>query len=404
MTNSEVLIRAENVSKKFCRRLRQSLWYGMKDLASELTGRSNRPTDLRKDEFWAVSDVSFELRRGECLGLIGKNGAGKSTLLRLLNGLIKLDKGRITVRGRVGALIELGAGFNPILTGRENIYVNAAVLGIPKQEVDRSLDSIIEFAEIGDFIDMPVQHYSSGMRVRLGFAVAAQLNPDVLIVDEVLAVGDTGFKMKCLNRINALMQNSAAIFVSHSMELVSWVCTRVIVLNKGQVEHHGGDVSAGIDHYYTKFGSHDETLSGTGRAVVSNVRLSNGFTGRNGKQRLLLHYGDDLSVRMDLSLDPSVKEPSVRILIRDQTLRPVADCYSGFGGFEITRKRASRISLRIKKLQLNAGIYSITIAVVDLSNNEVLARNDWAAGFQVESTYPSYASVLLQGDWREEQC
>lgn len=404
MTNREVLIKAENVSKKFCRRLRQSLWYGMKDLTSELLGRSKTHNELRKDEFWALNDVTFELKRGECLGLIGQNGAGKSTLLRLLNGLIKLDKGRITVRGRVGALIELGAGFNPILTGRENIYINAAVLGISKQEVHRSLDSIIEFAEIGDFIDMPVQHYSSGMRVRLGFAVAAQLNPDVLIVDEVLAVGDVGFRIKCLNRISTLMQNSAAIFVSHSMELISWVCSAVIVLNKGQVEYHGNDVGSGIDHYYTKFGSRDQTVWGTGKVLVSNVRLSTGFTRGNGKQRLLLHYGDDLSVQMDLSLDFSVKKPSVRIVIRDQALRPVADCYSQFCGFEIAPKRATRIRLKIKKLRLNAGIYSITIAVVDLLNNEVLARNDWAADFQVESTYTSYAPVLLQGDWQEEKC
>ena len=190
---NDVLVKVEGVSKKFCRNLKRSLWYGVKDISSELFG-STKNSQLRPKEFWAVDDVSFELKRGECLGLIGHNGAGKSTLLKMLNGLIKPDKGKITMKGRIGALIELGAGFNPILTGRENIYNNGAVLGFSKKEIDAKFDAIIEFAEIDDFIDTPVQNYSSGMKVRLGFAVAAQMEPDVLIIDEVLAVGDVGFR------------------------------------------------------------------------------------------------------------------------------------------------------------------------------------------------------------------
>ena len=163
---------------------------------------------LRDGEFWAVNDVSFELRRGECLGLIGHNGAGKTTLLKMLNGLIKPDAGSITIRGRVGALIALGAGFNPILTGRENIYINGSVLGLSKKEIDGKIDEIIDFAEIGEFIDSPVQNYSSGMSVRLGFSIASSLSPDVLILDEVLAVGDIGFVIKCLNRVRQLLLDS----------------------------------------------------------------------------------------------------------------------------------------------------------------------------------------------------
>jgi len=187
---SEILISVDNVSKKFCRSLKKSLWYGVKDIGAELFGRSATHEHLRESEFWANREISFELRRGECLGLIGRNGAGKTTLLRMLNGLIKPDNGRIEMRGRVGALIALGAGFNPILSGRENIYVNASVLGLNRHEIDMKMDEIIEFAEIGEFIDMPVQNYSSGMAVRLGFAVATALEPDILILDEVLAVGD----------------------------------------------------------------------------------------------------------------------------------------------------------------------------------------------------------------------
>src|SRR5690606_278607 len=209
--SDEVLVRVENVSKKFCRDLKRSLWYGVKDILTEIYGSRKEQDHLRRHEFWAVNDVSFELRRGECLGLIGHNGAGKSTLLKILNGLIKPDRGRVVIKGRVGALIELGAGFNPILTGRENVYVNGSILGLSKSEIARKLEAIVEFSEIGEFIDTPVQYYSSGMRIRLGFAIAAQLEPDVLLVDEVLAVGDIGFVLKCFNKMDALLKNTGII-------------------------------------------------------------------------------------------------------------------------------------------------------------------------------------------------
>src|SRR4051794_37523007 len=223
----DVLVRVEGLSKKFCRSLKKSLWYGMIDMSREIVpfGRDDSGSGhpLRADEFWAVNGVSFELRRGECLGLIGRNGAGKTTLLRMLNGLIKPDQGRIEMRGTVGALIALGAGFNPVLTGRENIYVNAAVLGMAKQFVDSKIDEIIDFAEIREFINSPVQTYSSGMNVRLGFAVAAILiKPDILFLDEVLAVGDIGFAIKCLNTVRRISTKSAVVFVSHNMQQISW--------------------------------------------------------------------------------------------------------------------------------------------------------------------------------------
>ena len=213
------LVQVKGVSKKFCRDLKKSLWYGVRDIAAELNpfqsrneesgdkqieaGKSISPIyqALRAGEFWAVKDVSFELRRGECLGLIGRNGAGKTTLLKMLNGLIKPDHGRIEMHGRAGALIALGAGFNPILTGRENIYVNGAGPGLTKREIDEKVDEIIDFAEIKEFIDSPVQSYSSGMQVRLGFAVATALRPDILLLDEVLAVGDAAFRGKCFQRV-----------------------------------------------------------------------------------------------------------------------------------------------------------------------------------------------------------
>jgi len=238
-TDPYVSIKVEGVGKKFCRDLKKSLWYGVKDIVAELAPMANnaeRHATLRPQEFWAVDDVSFELRRGECLGLIGRNGAGKTTLLKMLNGLIKPDSGRIEMQGQVGALIALGAGFKPILTGRENVYVNASILGLSKKEIDNKLEAVIDFAEIEEFIDSPVQTYSSGMRVRLGFSIVAMaVKPNILLIDEVLAVGDFEFKNKCLNRINELKKDGvASILVSHSMPNIMQYADFCLWLDKGR--------------------------------------------------------------------------------------------------------------------------------------------------------------------------
>ena len=197
--DSETLVKVTNVSKKFCRDFKKSLWYGLKEMSNDIFHpfHDNKEPNLRPNEFWANKDISFEVKRGECLGLIGRNGAGKTTLLKMLNGIIKPNYGTIEIKGKVGALIALGAGFNPILTGRENIYVNGSILGLTKKEIKDKIHEVVEFAEISEAIDAPVRTYSSGMKVRLGFAIASiLLLPDVLIIDEVLAVGDTNFKVK----------------------------------------------------------------------------------------------------------------------------------------------------------------------------------------------------------------
>jgi len=183
-------IKVESVSKKYFKSPKRSMLYGVKDIARNTFGLSSHSDELRKDEFWAVDEVSFEVKKGETLGMIGPNGSGKTTMLKMLNGIFWPDKGKIAVKGRVGALIEVGAGFHPLLTGRENVYINAAILGMTKKETDKKFDDIIKFADIGDFLDVPVKHYSSGMFVCLGFAVAVHCEPEILLVDEVLAVGD----------------------------------------------------------------------------------------------------------------------------------------------------------------------------------------------------------------------
>jgi ABC-type polysaccharide/polyol phosphate transport system ATPase subunit len=236
MIESETLVEIKGLSKKFCRKLKRSLWYGIRDIGAELIGSKRDRVKLRKEEFWALRDVSFEIKQGELVGLIGANGAGKTTLLKLLSGLIKPDEGEITVRGKIQALIALGAGFNPILTARENIYINGAVLGFSKKEMDKLIEEIMDFAEIREFIDMPVQSYSSGMQVRLGFSVAVNLKPDILIVDEVLAVGDAAFRRKARNKMMDLLHSGISVlFVSHNMALVSSMTSRCIYLDKGRV-------------------------------------------------------------------------------------------------------------------------------------------------------------------------
>jgi len=237
---SDELVKVEGVSKKFCRRLRHSLVYGMKDFAREITGRSHQGEILRPNEFWALRNVSFSVRRGETLALIGRNGAGKSTTLKMLNGLLRPDLGRITVQGRVQALLELGAGFSPILSARENVYINAAMLGMPRADIDKALPEIMEFAGLEHVLDTPLQTFSSGMKTRLGFAVATQLDPDILLLDEVLAVGDLAFQEKCMRRMEAFRRrNKAIIFITHNLYQVEAMCNSAVWLEDGQVVSYG---------------------------------------------------------------------------------------------------------------------------------------------------------------------
>ena len=269
--SDDVLIKEENVSKKFCKSLKQSMLYGIEDIARDALNLKTTSNELRKDEFWAVDDVSFEVRRGECLGIIGRNGAGKSTLLKMLNGIFMPDKGKITVKGKVGALIEVGAGFHPMLTGRENIYVNGAILGMSKKEIDNKFDEIVEFAELEEFIDMPVKHYSSGMYVRLGFSIAAQLKPAILIIDEVLAVGDRRFRLKCLNTLQHRLQEKIAIvFVSHDMPQVINICDKAILLEKGHETKIGLPQQICQDYDTKEFLDTFEGLNPSGENYISS--------------------------------------------------------------------------------------------------------------------------------------
>lgn len=258
MSSDDVLVKVEGVSKKFCKELRRSLRYGLQDVASEILLHRKPKPELRRQEFWALQDVSFELKRGESFGIIGVNGSGKTTLLKILQGLLKPTTGRITVRGQVGALITLGQGFQPLLTGRENIYINAAILGIPRAEVQDKLEDILAFADIGDFIDAPVKNYSSGMKGRLGFSIATNLIvPDVLLLDEVMATGDWKFKERCFQRMEEIVNSGATIvFVSHLVPKVERLCNRAMLLHKGVVKMIGS-ASDVCEEYYSQPDSFD---------------------------------------------------------------------------------------------------------------------------------------------------
>jgi lipopolysaccharide transport system ATP-binding protein len=392
----EVLIKVENVSKKFCRDLKRSLWYGLQDITSEVMGRKF-DGQLRLDEFWSVNNISFELKRGECLGLIGHNGAGKSTLLKMLNGILKPDKGRIEMRGKVGALIELSAGFNAILTGRENIYARGTILGFTKAEIDRKLDAIIDFSELEEFIDTPVINYSSGMRVRLGFAIAAQMEPDILLLDEVLAVGDVGFRAKCFNTIYHMIQNAAVILVSHTMPQISRVCSDIMVMNHGKCEFHGKDVPKGIDIFYSSFeGEEEGIVTGSGRAVIHQVELeSKGIKGIES-----INYLDELLLHLDVTVDADIKSPSIGITILSQELQNVAQCNSYFHGVEIANSgERMKVTLNLGKINLNPGVYALSLAIQSEAVGEVLIKHYNFKKFRVVGNFFGYAPVQIFGNW-----
>lgn len=238
--NKNTVIEINHVSKKFCKTLRHLIKYGFVDIGKGIFGLESGSNQLRRHEFWALNDVSFKVKRGESLGIIGPNGSGKSTLLKLLNGIFMPDQGKIIVKGKVGALINVGAGFHPMLTGRENIYINGAILGMTKKEIDKKFDEIVNFAGVTNFLDTPVKNYSSGMYVRLGFSVAAHCEPDILLVDEVLSIGDLEFQQKAMQKMRQIVNSDkTVIFVSHNIDTILSFTKRAIYLKNGQIREIG---------------------------------------------------------------------------------------------------------------------------------------------------------------------
>ncbi len=269
---ADIVMKVKKVSKRFSRgEMHDSLRDFIPSFFARLTRRA-RPASTAQREFWALQDVSFELNRGEAFGIIGSNGAGKSTILKLITGIMKPTNGSIELNGRLSALIEVGAGFHPDLTGRENIYLNGTILGMRRAEIDRKFDAIVDFSGLADFIDTPVKRYSTGMYARLGFSVAAHVDPDILIVDEVLSVGDIVFQNRCLEKMNEIIRSGATvIFVSHNLRAIAELCPRSILLEQGKITAAGP--SQEVLKAYLENGSAQGRRSLSSHLFISGVRV-----------------------------------------------------------------------------------------------------------------------------------
>jgi len=271
---SNCAIEFNSVWKKFARGEKYDSLRDLIPSMARMAFRGKKREELTEREFWALRDVSFQIGHGDALGIIGPNGSGKSTALKLLSGILKPNRGSVSVRGRSSTLIELGAGFHPDLTGRENVYLNGTILGMKRAEIDKRFDEIVEFSELKDFLDTPVKRYSSGMHARLGFAVAAHVNPEVLIIDEVLSVGDYHFQEKCFAKMQEFVRRGATLaFVSHNLTAIGTLCKNVLVLRHG-VPVFQGDVSAGIQKYHSFY--EEETKSAAIELLDVRLRTAEG--------------------------------------------------------------------------------------------------------------------------------
>jgi lipopolysaccharide transport system ATP-binding protein len=342
-----------------------------------------RGTDDSSGIFWALRDVSFHVEPGRALGLIGPNGAGKSTTLKLLSEITKPTSGRIAVHGRVSSLIELGAGFHPELTGRENVYLNGVILGLSRREIARKLDSIIAFSELERFVDTPVKRYSSGMYVRLGFAVAAHVEPDVLLVDEVLAVGDASFRQRCTQRMHELQRNgTTVVFVSHNMHQVRNTCDAALLLMHGQVKLQGTPDEVIVA--YERMLLSNDPAPAVGQASVSSTHAQAGLVLKAVEltapepTTTPFFYSDQpaiLRIAYQSTRPQPIGRIDIRILREDGMLCSAIDARNATNGGQRLNELAESgvIEVRYDPLQLATGQYSVLVQITDLSDAMVVA-------------------------------
>jgi lipopolysaccharide transport system ATP-binding protein len=409
---SSIAVKVENLSKRYLLgavqerhdTFREQLVAGARSLFHRNGRRAAAPED---NSFWALNDVSFEVREGEVVGIIGRNGAGKSTLLKILSRITEPTAGRAIIRGRVGSLLEVGTGFHQELTGRENIYLNGAILGMKKSEIDRKFDEIVDFSGVEKFIDTPVKRYSSGMYVRLAFAVAAYLEPDVLIIDEVLAVGDAGFQSKCLGRMGQVAREGRTVlFVSHNMAAVENLCSKVLLLQNGKTEFLGRTREA-IDYYLRNSSGSEVSRSN----VVSLVKAS----GRPDMcrpllTRLELFTDDEKSVDGGVKMGGRLKA-YIYFNLEEATSRVDAALafdnlygqriFTAHSLFEPNRSHEVRVGEQvficdIPNLNLVPGEYKVKVAL-DIDNVDADLVEDAARLTVVESDYYGTGKVPWNG-------
>jgi lipopolysaccharide transport system ATP-binding protein len=331
-----------------------------------------------KDAIWALRNVTFQAEQGEVVGILGRNGAGKSTLLKVLARITYPTEGAITVKGRIASLLEVGTGFHDELTGRENIYLNGSILGMRKREVERHFDAIVAFAGVDQFIDTPIKHYSSGMRLRLGFAVAAHLDPDVLIVDEVLAVGDAGFQKKCLNTMEGLRSGGRTVlFVSHNLAAVENLCSRGIWLDGGKIRMDGSAkevVKAYMASFADEQGSGSDLLTTPNRLGTGEIRYTKlECLNPDGTQSQVTRSGDRLILRFHYHAKKPIRDPSFGFRLFTELGTLITDTGPWLHGMHIPEVGPGDgyIDLEIDSLNLIPGHYSFSLWITAMGGNPV---------------------------------
>jgi lipopolysaccharide transport system ATP-binding protein len=380
---SDTVIRVENLGKKYVighqaqggyTTLRDQMSNAAKSLA-QLFRTGQPPSASVREEFWALKEVSFNINQGDRVGIIGRNGAGKSTLLKLLSCITEPTVGRISMRGRVASLLEVGTGFHPELTGRENIYLNGAILGMGKIEIQQKFDEIVAFAEVEKFLDTPVKHYSSGMYVRLAFAVAAHLEPEILIVDEVLAVGDAQFQKKCLGKMQDVSQQQGrtVLFVSHNMDAIQRLCSQCLLFENGQLIAHG-DTASIAGRYLSSHclkASPDDRIElshanhiGTGEARFVSVAYSS----LNSLAGFQPYSNGSLEFALEIEADSAMVVESLAVTLYNQAgVKLVNADIVSLGRSIALRKGYNTVKLRIQKLYLNPDIYVVGVWLAKMS-------------------------------------
>ncbi|MCY7273322.1 MAG: ABC transporter ATP-binding protein [Phormidesmis sp. CAN_BIN44] len=421
---SDTVIRVENLSKKYVlnhqqegqkyKALRDVMADGAKAIGKKLLKPSKAIANPSREEFWALKDVSFEIKQGDRVGIIGRNGAGKSTLLKVLSRIVEPTSGRIGIRGRVASLLEVGTGFHPELTGRENIYLNGAILGMGKAEIVRKFDEIVAFAEVERFLDTPVKRYSSGMYVRLAFAVAAHLEPEVLIVDEVLAVGDTQFQKKCLGKMEDVgKEGRTVIFVSHTMSAVEALCNRGIVLQAGSIVLDDAPQKAINAYLENAFNLQEEVplserrdRSGSGKVRASSFRVLD----QQGKEVTTLRSGEDyhFEVGYENQVGRRLTDVVVSLYIYDNKNNVVLLFRTNFTDSNLSLESDSgHILCQIKNFPLASDSYRLAI-FLSHADKEILDYVEDAAHLAVEggdffgtgsSGLPNHCKVLVKTEW-----
>lgn len=399
------IIKAENLGKKYIighqkQRYDDSFRDAMTHTARGIWQRVRHPLSPNREsvdleELWALKDIDFEVKQGARVGIIGRNGAGKSTLLKVLSRITEPTTGKVRIKGRVSSLLEVGTGFHPELTGRENIFLNGAILGMTRQEIKSKFDEIIAFAELEKFLDTPVKRYSSGMYVRLAFAVAAHLEPEILIVDEVLAVGDAAFQKKCLGKMEDVAgEGRTVLFVSHNMSAVNALCYRCIHLDKGEIANEGETHSITEGYYATlrQLGSAKRTRDLDKCVYITEWTLVDG----SGSQTNVVYTGEYFCVEVIVENTQPSCEVALGVSIEDVNGTRL------FGGLSVNENRVFHLELGVSKLRysldnlpLNEGIYYLTIAIHNEPSNIILDRLDNCMSFEVVNRKSAASGRLI---------